>query len=52
MAYVDKGLSKIGTDLKVVIRKKDVDIKITKMPFLEAKYFRKKVDEEAKGPLI
>ena len=50
MAYVDKEFTKIGTELKAVIRNKDYDIKITKMPFVEAKYYRKKFDE-VKTPL-
>ena len=44
MAYVDKEYSKIGTELKVVVRKNDYDLKITKMPLVPSNYYRKKLD--------
>jgi aminomethyltransferase len=40
MAYVDKDFSKIGRELKVSVRNKDINIKITKMPFIESKYYK------------
>ena len=48
MAYVDKEYSKIGTELKVVVRNKDYNLKIKKMPFVESKYYKKTIDEEKK----
>jgi aminomethyltransferase len=44
MAYVNTKHSKIGTVLKVQIRNKDYDIKISKMPFVPHRYYKKKVD--------
>lgn len=46
MAYVEKEFSKVGTELKVVVRNKDYNMKITKMPFIESKYYKKKSEEE------
>jgi glycine cleavage system aminomethyltransferase T len=46
MAYLDKDFSKNGSELKVAVRNKDINIKITKMPFIESKYYKKKLDEE------
>jgi aminomethyltransferase len=45
MAYLDKEFTKIGTQLKVVVRNKDYDIKVAKMPFVPSKYYKKKFDE-------
>lgn len=42
MAYVDTKYSKIGTNLKVVVRNKEYDIKIAKMPFVPQRYYKKK----------
>lgn len=42
MAYVDSKLSKLNTILKVSVRNKDYDIRITKMPFTPHRYYKKK----------
>ncbi|XP_023951394.2 uncharacterized protein LOC112055490 [Bicyclus anynana] len=42
MGYVSEGLKKIGTELYVNIRGKDVPCKIAKMPFVPSKYYVKK----------
>lgn len=41
MAYVDKAYGKAGTKLKVVVRGKENDAEVTKMPFVPNTYFRK-----------
>lgn len=41
MAYVDRKFSKIGTQLVVVVRNKDYLMKLTKMPFVPTKYYKK-----------
>merc|ERR1712003_433012 len=40
MGYVKKGYQKSGTELKVEVRKRVSDAVVTKMPFVEAKYYR------------
>jgi aminomethyltransferase len=40
MAYIDNKLAKIGNVCNVNVRGRDINIKITKMPFVEIKYFR------------
>jgi aminomethyltransferase len=42
MAYVNSKFSKIGTMLKVQVRNKEYDLKITKMPFVPQRYYKKK----------
>ena len=44
MAYVNSSHSKLGTQLKVVIRNKDNVMKLTKMPFVPSKYYKKKTE--------
>ncbi len=41
MAYVNSKFTKIGTKLKVLVRNKEYDIKIAKMPFVPQRYYRK-----------
>ncbi|CEG46203.1 glycine cleavage system t protein [Plasmopara halstedii] len=41
MAYVDKAVSKLGTELQVKARKKAQQAVITKMPFVQANYYKK-----------
>lgn len=40
MAYLSSKSSKIGTALKAKVRGKDVNIKVTKMPFVPSRYFK------------
>lgn len=40
MGYVDKAHGKAGTDLKVVVRGKVNDAKVTKMPFVPSHYYK------------
>ena len=40
MAYVDKAHHKDGTKLKVVLRGKEHDAVVAKMPFVPTKYFK------------
>jgi len=40
MAYVDAAQAKLGTKLKVVVRGKQGDAEVTKMPFVPTKYFK------------
>ena len=40
MGYVDNGLHKAGTELGVLVRKKQRKATVTKMPFIPSKYFR------------
>lgn len=42
MAYVDSKFSKLGTNLRVIVRNKEYDIKISKMPFVAHRYYKKK----------
>jgi aminomethyltransferase len=44
MAYVSSNFSKLGTVLKTQVRNKECEIKLTKMPFIPHKYYKKKVD--------
>lgn len=44
MAYVNSTHSKLGTQLKVVVRNKDNLMKLAKMPFVPSKYYKKKTD--------
>jgi aminomethyltransferase len=44
MAYVNSKYSKIGTNLKVLVRNKEYDIKIAKMPFTPHRYYKKKTE--------
>lgn len=39
MAYVYRGHFKIGTELKVHVRNKELDLELTKMPFVPSRYF-------------
>jgi aminomethyltransferase len=43
MAYVETKFSKLGTVLKVQVRNKENEIKISKMPFVPQRYYKKKV---------
>ncbi len=40
MGYVDKAHSKVGTELKVVVRGKENSATVTKMPFIPTTYYR------------
>ncbi len=40
MGYVETPLSKVGTKLKVVVRGKQGDAEVTKMPFVETRYVK------------
>eukprot|EP00753_Platysulcus_tardus_P015552 PLAT5075.1.p1 GENE.PLAT5075.1~~PLAT5075.1.p1 ORF type:complete len:401 (+),score=134.72 PLAT5075.1:38-1204(+) len=40
MGYVAKGYHKAGTELKVVVRKREVDATVTKMPFVPTSYYK------------
>nr|CAG4643919.1 EOG090X057R [Lepidurus arcticus] len=42
MGYIERGLSKIGTEVVLEIRKKPVVAKVSKMPFVPTKYYTKK----------
>ena len=39
MGYVEKGKSKVGTAVKLLVRNKMVDAEIAKMPFVRCNYF-------------
>lgn len=39
MAYVPKGVDKVGSELKVLVRKKVVQASVTKLPFVKCNYF-------------
>lgn len=50
MGYVSTDLSKVinlinkvGTELKVIVRNKEYDMKVSKMPFVPSRYFKVKV---------
>lgn len=40
IGYVKSDLSKLGTKLKVVVRGKQGDAEVTKMPFVPTKYYK------------
>lgn len=40
MGYVDKSVAKAGTPLKVVVRGKQNDATVTKMPFVPNTYYK------------
>jgi len=40
MGYVEKAFAKAGTELKVVVRNKESDAVVAKMPFVPTKYYR------------
>jgi aminomethyltransferase len=42
MAYINSKHSKLNTVLKVAVRNREYDIKISKMPFVPHRYFKKK----------
>lgn len=42
MAYVDSKYSKLNTKLKVIVRNKDYEIRIAKMPFVPTNYYKPK----------
>ena len=42
MAYINSKFTKIGTQLKVHVRNNEYDIKISKMPFVPQRYYKKK----------
>ena len=44
MAYVNSSHSKLGTQLKVVVRNKDYVMKLSKMPFVASKYYKKNTE--------
>jgi aminomethyltransferase len=44
MAYVSSKFSKLGTALKVLVRNREYDMKISKMPFVPHRYYKKKVE--------
>jgi aminomethyltransferase len=40
-AYIDSPYNKLETGLRVSVRGKDVPIKVTKMPFVPHRYYKK-----------
>ena len=42
MAYVGSKFAKAGTELKLQVRKKDINATVTKMPFVKANYYMSK----------
>ena len=42
MAYINSKFSKLNTIVKVSVRNREYDIKISKMPFVPQRYFKKK----------
>jgi aminomethyltransferase len=44
MAFVNTANSKLGTQIKVVVRNKDNVMKLSKMPFVPSKYYKKKTE--------
>jgi aminomethyltransferase len=40
MGYVDTELSKVGTEINLKIRGKMQKAEVTKMPFVESRYYR------------
>ncbi len=44
MAYINSSQSKLGTQLKVTVRNKDNLMKLTKMPFVPSRYYKKKAE--------
>ncbi len=40
MGYVQKGFDKVGTKVKLVVRGKQNDAEVTKMPFVPTRYFK------------
>lgn len=46
MAYIDKEYTKLGSELKVIVRNKEYKMVVKKMPFIETKYYKKKFDVE------
>lgn len=43
MAYINSKFTKLGTMLKVTVRNKDYDLKVSKMPFVQQRYFKKSI---------
>lgn len=39
MGYVESSLSKAGTKVKLLVRKREVEAEVVKMPFVPAKYY-------------
>lgn len=44
MAYVKTANAKLGTQLKVIVRNKENIMKLTKMPFVPSRYYKKKTE--------
>jgi aminomethyltransferase len=44
MAYINTKFTKLNTVLKVTVRNKDYDLKISKMPFVPNRYYKKKTN--------
>jgi aminomethyltransferase len=42
IAYINSKYSKLNTVVKVAVRNREYDIKISKMPFVPHRYFKKK----------
>lgn len=40
MAYVDKDFAKLKTELVAIVRDKEIPVKISKMPFVPANYYK------------
>ena len=40
MGYVETGLSKAGTEISIKVRGKMQNAAVTKMPFVESRYYR------------
>lgn len=39
MGYVESSLSKAGTKVKLLVRKREIEAEVVKMPFVPAKYY-------------
>ena len=40
MGYVETAYSKVGTEIALIVRGKEIPAKVEKMPFVEQRYFR------------
>lgn len=40
MAYVDKEFAKLDTELKALVRNREIPVKVSKMPFVPQRYYR------------
>lgn len=40
MAYIDKAFSETGTELKAIVRGREIPVKVAKLPFVKQNYYR------------